>query len=440
MTRIAEAGCGLYGFIPDAGFVGTVFVNAIANLLITAAVDIEVEIKPLEDAVLNVQSKQTAHHVVRFGTLQHGQSKDIVFKVKNIKEGKAFCQVNMTCITENGPTKVTAMGMAGEVSTEIEVQVIRSMFVETLKDAISKVNAQKAAEIVDKFNQMVGKSAVATDKRVAALMQDAVGQVKIACSKDDWWRKWGRHYLPSLSCAHENQICNNFKDPGVQVYHGKLFGEIRDTLDDIFCKLPAPVPSRPKSATQLPVNMSSYNNVSYGCFAGSCLVKLSDKRQVRADEIRRGDIVMTGDCSNAEVECVVKTTCMKGRATLVEFDGGLQITPWHPVDISGRGEWVFPNEVGNTSVVVCDAVFTFVLKGGAGSVVVNGIACATLGHGVIGDKREHSYWGTQRVIDDLKKHSGWTSGFVELTEMKIIRDSITSLVCGIDIPVVSCEC
>jgi hypothetical protein len=32
-----------------------------------------------------------------------------------------------------------------------------------------------------------------------------------ATSRDAWWTKWGRHYLPSLLAAHALQQCHNFK-------------------------------------------------------------------------------------------------------------------------------------------------------------------------------------------------------------------------------------
>ena len=44
-----------------------------------------------------------------------------------------------------------------------------------------------------------------------------------AVAKREWYKKWGQHYLPSLANAHMLQMCNNFKDPGIQFYGGALF-------------------------------------------------------------------------------------------------------------------------------------------------------------------------------------------------------------------------
>jgi len=107
---------------------------------------------------------------------------------------------------------------------------------------------------------------------VTSLLEDIEGQAAEAVSKGEYFRKWGRHYLPSLMFAHRLQQCNNFKDPGVQGYGGSLFEEVRDRADENFNKLPAPKPSvrrnqyaggcggasaAPRAA---PVDMSAYNN------------------------------------------------------------------------------------------------------------------------------------------------------------------------------------
>merc|ERR1719192_3133729 len=82
------------------------------------------------------------------------------------------------------------------------------------------------------------------------LLEDLEGQVAEALSREDWYQKWGIHYLPSLMFAHLSQQCNNFKDAGVQRYGGELFQSIRDKADEIFLALPPPKPSekRPNPA------------------------------------------------------------------------------------------------------------------------------------------------------------------------------------------------
>lgn len=56
---------------------------------------------------------------------------------------------------------------------------------------------------------------------------------------------------------------NNFKDPGVQIYGGKLFQSLRDTADAVFLKLPPPKPTIKKhdgSSHAQMASMAAYNN------------------------------------------------------------------------------------------------------------------------------------------------------------------------------------
>lgn len=117
------------------------------------------------------------------------------------------------------------------------------------------------------------------------LLKDVEGQVYEAISRQDWYDKWGKHYLPSLQGAHLLQQCNNFKDPGydksrcdvsffwvlmlmvcvvdsVQHYAGKLYKKLRDENDTTFLKLPPPVPSAPAQRAPSSSNSSVSTSVA----------------------------------------------------------------------------------------------------------------------------------------------------------------------------------
>merc|ERR1712203_880846 len=108
-----------------------------------------------------------------------------------------------------------------------------------------------------------------------ALKEDLTGQVTEAISREEFYCKWGVHFLPSLMSAHLSQTCNNFKDPGVQFYGSDLFNDLRDQADEIFLRLPPPRPTaRPPPVTpavsrtvvtqaaapRSPVSMAAYYN------------------------------------------------------------------------------------------------------------------------------------------------------------------------------------
>jgi hypothetical protein len=68
----------------------------------------------------------------------------------------------------------------------------------------------------------------------------------IALKSVEFWKKWGIHYFYALKIAHANEMCSNFKDPGLQLYGGQLFKNLQNTMDTVFINLPPPKPSIPK--------------------------------------------------------------------------------------------------------------------------------------------------------------------------------------------------
>lgn len=62
---------------------------------------------------------------------------------------------------------------------------------------------------------------------------------------------------------------------------------------------------------------------------------------------------------------------------------------------------------------------------------IGGIECVTYAHGFQEEVVRHQYFGTQRIIDDLKQMDGWESGYVTLPPNCLIRDPISRLVIGL---------
>jgi len=236
------------------------------------------------------------------------------------------------------------------------------------------------------------------------------------------------------------QQCHNFKDPGVQIYGGKLFKELQNTADDIFCKLPPPKPSNAKSykttytssgtAVTTPANitpvtsMSTYYDAYGSCFNGEGLVAMADGSLKAVKDLIKGDIV----AGNCQVVCLTKTKIPSGVINMVDLNG-LLITPWHPVKFAGK--WTFPIDIAAPKATNIDYVYNLVLNQGP-SAIINGVECITLGHGIKGDEvASHTYFGTTKVIQDLSRQPGWVDGLVVLDTFAIVRDPITNLVTGI---------
>jgi len=286
-------------------------------------------------------------------------------------------------------------------------------------------------------------SKVLNDPYIKDLMVDLTGEIHSAFADSSAYSKWGRHYLPSLRCAHYLQQCNNFKDPGVQHYGGDLFKTIRSLGDQVFLSLPPPTPSKPvysgssssygggyssHSSHSAPLqSMSSYYSNSVPCFAGQCTVLMGNGSLSLVQSIKKGDIVMTQHGAS-KVVCVVKTHCFNNQTELVEFPSGLIITPWHPIRLNNK--WIFPANIQKPSIQPCEAVYSFILTSGH-TMYINEIECCTLGHNMTGPIISHSYLGTNAVLDDLSKTSGFPSGLIELHAGCLQRDKQTNLISGI---------
>ena len=106
---------------------------------------------------------------------------------------------------------------------------------------------------------------------------------------------------------------------------------------------------------------------------------------------------------------------------LVSLDKGLKVTKWHPIRINGK--WRFPHELGQGTMMECPAVYSFVLDTEDEHVmVINDTECIALGHNINEPVAQHSYFGTDAVINDLQQMSGWDEGLIELNSGCMVRD------------------
>jgi len=514
LTELAELGSGSYAFIPDSGFVGTVFVNAISNLLVTMARSAVLVLEPLGDSEFAEDFKNSrccealgqpelaepcvlgSHLItlpsitqpgiqfqdgktpvqINVGTLQFGQSKDIVvrmrlgaskpqvpakrmpfgrYKDKNdgldaSPVGRAVscspylsATLKYTVRNSEGAAKECTTDMTASMQTlsaEVEVHRHRLTVTSGISHALSLAlknsnQLEEAQKFITDIAASIRASDSAEDERIQELLKDLDGQVSEALSCSKFFDKWGKHYLPSLRLAHLHQQCNNFKDPGVQHYVSDFFNDIRDAAEEIFQALPAPTPTLPASrgSVAAPQSMSVFYNVGGGCFDGECAVAMADGSHKPLNTVSQGEYVKTAT-GNAKVQCVVKTVCTGGKTQLVQLPGGLLATPWHPVRVAG--DWCFPCDLANATLRTCPAVYNLVLQGNHPSMCVSGVECSVLGHGLKDPVVAHEFFGTNLVLEHLQKMPGWESGLVELVPESYVRDPATGRVCGLTVDVV----
>lgn len=155
-----------------------------------------------------------------------------------------------------------------------------------------------------------------------------------------------------------------------------------------------------------------------GCFTGESMVLMADgsSRQVRC--LAKGDKIATPHGS-AEVRCVVKRRTLEGKVDLCQLQGGLQITPGHPVKVNGA--WSYPRDLAERKTAACDAIFNLVVDT-EHIAIINGVETILLGHSYSQGILHHEYYGSQKVIDDLRRLPGFDAGFVEILPRKEAKE------------------
>jgi hypothetical protein len=404
LENISKIGKGIFGFIPDYSMVATVFINWAASVLSTCNRNVTIKIN-YEDG--------TSHNIDT-SLIQFGQNRDYIFKVENIKE----IFVNDQKIEISEGIKPNYEFASYELKNLIE-------------DYVEKIKFD------DKYplNNVVlfNKYKVSTNEKILELIKDinpneaSEGQINMAVK---YYKKWGQHHMLAFLKAYQFQMCMNFKDPGLQLFGGNLFHRIQDEGDEMFSKLEVAKPSgvvkqqniygvtNVGSPPLVPVNMTAtFHNPSGGCIQGSCRVKMFDKSFKEIKDIQKGDLVFTPNGPGEVVALVICGTSMKAQPMC--NIGNLWITPWHPVMFLDN--WEFPENISPIVDRQLSKVYNLVLKQNH-IIEVENVLCVTLGHGLTQNKVKHEYFGTKKVIDDLKLCPDWENGIAEFKNLKFTKN------------------
>lgn len=254
---------------------GTVFIHALANLLTTMATSLTLTIEPSDgisiEEVIGRSSSMAADGksaVVTVSAINFGQPKHILVRMNAPNGSLPYLRATLAykeLSAGNEEVQESVLGLSWEGAKIIAAQQLRLAFVNSVINAMKKANKGNHEGAVNDMKELVRRirdSPVAGEGTIQDLLRDVEGQATEALSNQTYFRRWGRHYLPSLLGAHLGEQCNNFKDPGVQHYAGQLFGDLRDEIDATFMTLPPPKPSRPRPAMPSPSHVDASGHSS----------------------------------------------------------------------------------------------------------------------------------------------------------------------------------
>jgi Mg-chelatase subunit ChlD len=425
---------GHFHYIPDPSFVGTIFINAISALLAKSALNIEVTVPYMNLTQVGRPVVESRHdHVAKWFDdrvqimlgdcdkertmlLRFAKNDTIGFPLKRISVKLTNCYTGLEEIIDVEPCPAASLC---EHAT-IKEDAMRTSFVSVM------YRAYKNESISPEDKQTMANFHTGHSDFMEAMMKDFKGEVSGAFKNLE---TWGKHYLLSLARTHQLQRRLNFADPGVQFYgHSPLFQTLQDEVEDNFNnKIPAPTPSLRKKTDTMPVYRSMGDSIigttrgfTGGCFEDGITV-LKNEKEVPISCLKKGDVLVNG----ARVLCVTQQYHKSIELVPLHAQGNtLRITPWHPYKLSGK--WNFPQESMGGAVKYWwkdVSVYNVVLDGGS-SIKVNGIEVCTLGHGLTEDIVAHDFFGTDRVLNNLKQlyPSEYNKGRIDLSNCEFCRN------------------
>jgi len=147
---------------------------------------------------------------------------------------------------------------------------------------------------------------------------------------------------------------------------------------------------------------------------------MSDYTEKKLCDLEKNDCVISYDINDniqtSKIVCIVEITITGNHKELVNLDNGMKISPWHPV--KNNGKWKFPFNIDSPNLQKCKSIITLVLDNHH-ICVINKYKCIMLGHNYTNNKLAHPYYGTRRVINDLKKYEAYNTGKIIFNDKNI---------------------
>lgn len=458
-----------FSFIPDASILGSVFINGISNILTSATYYPKLNVTLSHRALFENGGNSQE---IEIDSLKYGKSKSYVFDIDTSQSEDLIVFGGGEPITKNFSDATLTLDNGKVFNTNqntfdvgmVNRQIFRYRAINSIREASSMQSCSDSGvkDYINHFCKTMKDYFMSSkDLYIHNMIQDFEGQIKEALNittrgqSENWFDRWGRHYLLSLMGAYTNEICNNFKDKGILNFKSPIFDRLCDKVSTVFEAIPPPKPDIVKrqppvrtrgggvyfaeqSVSRSPLrSMSVYNNAGGGCCIGSSGVLMANKTIKQIKDLKKGDLVYTCDPNNVDenvispIECLVFTKSYNEEELLSTISNkatNLSLTPYHPVINNKNYQWTFPISLNAPKIRKCEGVYNVVVQNRF-PIIVQGFTYATLGHGITGDVIGHPFFGTEKVINDLKKFNTYDYGFVNLEKINYKREG--NIVTGI---------
>lgn len=465
LSGLSHLGGGSFAHIPDHSMCGTVFINFLANCFATSIGKVKIRMKSSKNCknivALNNAPIEIIHpngqkdNFIDIGGILSGQQRDILFctsldhlDYEIVLQLEFDGQTQEYVINGNNFNDKTQLqryvdynvdynnSVMSMIDQDICYHMMKSSLLSIINDGLHKKNIVDSSNKLENYVRLLENiMSHTTDKKVLTNLMSLYknttgtasddGQIMKAFSKDEWFQRWGTHYLKYFYSSLNRQLCTNFKDHALQIFGGKLFFEVRDEIEEIFSNMEVPNPSRVKnmnSHTNITSTafQQSFNNASGPCICGDGLVTLANGEQKKVKDIIKGDVIKNRDGNIATVVCILKTKIHTGKAKMSTFNG-MKVSPWHPIKLQQNDNWIFPTKVQPSVLVDVEYFYDFVLDKHH-VVTVNDVDVICLGHNFTHDPvLIHPFFGTGKVINELKKDKhGWKQGLILIEHYKPI--------------------
>lgn len=441
LLDISQRCGGMFGHIPDQTMCNTIILNFLANTLITSINNTSITMNNLYGCNnVTTNYHQTNPNTIITGAIQPEQKRHIPILIETNDINNLQMEFNIDYYTNNTLYKYPHV-IKGKNSQIIEPNII--CYLEKLKSIIkssqvhgqTKSNKQVLNELEKFYDMLANMNQNTKNKEIKNLLTNiqsphtTEGQLCKAFSNDEWFKRWGVHYLLAHFRAHELQLRINFKDTALTNYGGKLFDDVLHEVEQIFFDI-VPIP-KPSLATSNQPFTGNYHTSTYSssgpCVDGYGKVNTTEGKKLVKD-LKKGDIVINSNGNRVTIVCVIKTRVHRKQAKMVKINN-LVITPYHPIKINDR--WIFPcnHHQYRKHINFCNTVYNFVVSGDH-MITINDIDVITLGHGLNDNSVvRHPFLGTEKVINHLKMHHGWNKGLIVTNDYSVRRNN--KLICGL---------